>query len=214
MQTTISDEEVIHKEVKDKLYNLKYKEENGGEGICIATVRPETIWGDVAVAVNPEDIRYKHLIGKNVVVPVVGRLVPVIADNYVEIDFGTGALKITPAHDINDYEVGIRHGLEIINTLNPDGTMNNLAGPIAGMERFIARKKTIELLELEGTLISQEDYIHSVGFSERGGEQIEPFLSDQWFMSMKELSKPAIEVVNIGLIKIHPEHWTKPIIIG
>lgn len=209
MQTTISDEEVIHKEVKDKLYNLKYKEENGGEGICIATVRPETIWGDVAVAVNPEDIRYKHLIGKNVVVPVVGRLVPVIADNYVEIDFGTGALKITPAHDINDYEVGIRHGLEIINTLNPDGTMNNLAGPIAGMERFIARKKTIELLELEGTLISQEDYIHSVGFSERGGEQIEPFLSDQWFMSMKELAKPAIEVVNIGLIKIHPEHWTK-----
>lgn len=209
MQTTISDEEVIHREVTDKLYKLQYRTESGEAGISVMTVRPETIWGDVAVCVNPSDERYKNLIGKHVVVPVVGRVVPVIADSYVDKEFGTGALKITPAHDINDYEIGLRHKLEVINTINPDGTMNELAPPITNMDRFEARKKAVELLLEEGTLLSQEDYTHSVGFSERGGEQIEPFLSDQWFLKMEELAKPALQAVSEGILNIHPEHWVK-----
>lgn len=208
-QTTLSDEEVIHKEVQDKLYTVRYRLADGDDYISISTARPETIPGDVAIAVNPNDERYKEWIGRMAVVPIGGQHVPIIADDYADPAFGTGAVKITPAHDPNDYEVGTRHNLPMPNTINPDGTMNELAGPLAGLDRFEARRKSVTLLEEAGAIVKIEDYTHSVGFSERGGEQIEPYLSDQWFVRMEPLAKQAIEVVEKGLITFSPEHWTK-----
>ncbi|HVK40219.1 MAG TPA: valine--tRNA ligase [Candidatus Kapabacteria bacterium] len=208
-QTTLSDEEVIRKDVPDKLYTLRYRLVDGDGEIRIATARPETLFGDVAVAVNPKDERYTNLIGKRVRVALAGHEVPIVADAYADPAFGTGAVKITPAHDPNDYEVGVRHGLEMPNTINPDGTMNELAGPLAGLDRFVARKRAVAMLEEAGDIVSVEDYTHAIGVSERGGEPIEPYLSDQWFVRMAPLAEPALEAVQSGQIRFHPEHWVK-----
>lgn len=208
-QTTLSDEEVIHREVQDRLYTVRYRLADGDGEIAISTARPETIPGDVAIAVNREDERYREMIGRKVIVPIGGQQIPIIADEHADPAFGTGAVKITPAHDPNDYEVGLRHDLPMPNTIDPDGTMNDLAGPLAGLDRFEARKVAAAILEEAGAIVSVEEYTHSVGFSERGGEQIEPYLSDQWFVSMEELARPAIEAVESGAITFSPEHWTK-----
>ncbi len=208
-QTTLSDEEVLHREVNDKLYTVRYRLSDGSGEISISTARPETIPGDVAIAVNAEDERYKNLVGKQVIVPIGGREIPIITDEHADPEFGTGAVKITPAHDPNDYEVGLRNDLPIINTINPDGSMNELAGPLAGLDRFKARKLAARILEEEDAIVSVEEYTHSVGFSERGGEQVEPWLSDQWFVSMEALAEPAIRAVEEREVTFSPDHWTK-----
>ncbi|MCE5305059.1 valine--tRNA ligase [bacterium] len=208
-QTALSDEEVEHREIREHLYTMKYYFPNSQNYIAVATVRPETIYGDVAVAVNPNDEKYKDYVGKTVIVPFVGREVPIIADDYVDIEFGTGCLKITPAHDINDFEVGIRHNLPIINTINPDGTLNELADGFKGLDRYVARKKIVEKLTENNLIEKIEDYTHSIGFSQRGGEPTEPFLSDQWFVQMQPLAEKALQVVLDGEINFVPEHWLK-----
>ena len=208
-QTTLSDEEVLHREVQDKLYTVRYRLSDGSGEIAISTARPETIPGDVAIAVNAEDPRYADLIGKMVTVPIGGREIPIITDEHADPEFGTGAVKITPAHDPNDYEVGLRNDLPIINTIKADGSMNDLAGPLSGLDRFDARKLAARLLEEADAIVSVEEYTHSVGFSERGGEQVEPWLSDQWFVSMEELAKPAIRAVEQEHVTFSPDHWTK-----
>jgi len=213
-QTAVSDEEVLYKEVQSKLYYLNYQVQGEDDHITIATTRPETILGDTAVCVHPEDERFKKFHGKKVIVPIVNRPVPIIIDEYVDREFGTGALKITPAHDINDYELGLRHNLESIDIFNPDGTLNESAGVLVGEDRFEARKKIIPLLEEAGNLIKQEDYQNKIGFSERTDAVIEPKLSLQWFLNMKNLAKPALENVLNDQIKLHPakfknvyRHW-------
>ncbi len=208
-QTALSDEEVNFREVQDKLYTLRYHREDGGAPLLVATVRPETLFGDVAVAVNPADERYQDLIGSNVRVPLVGRWVPVIADDHARMDFGTGAVKITPAHDPNDFEVGKRHDLEMPNTINPDGTLNELTGEFNGVERYEARKRIVAKLEELELVEKIEDYAHSVGFSERGKEAVEPYLSDQWFVKMEPLAGDALQPVRDGEVRFHPEHWVK-----
>jgi valyl-tRNA synthetase len=215
-QTALSDEEVEFREVKEYLYTLRYYFEdktitldNGENYLKVATVRPETIYGDIAVAVNPNDERYKHLIGEKVIVPMVNRAVPIIADDYADPTFGTGCVKITPAHDPNDFELGLRHNLEQINTINPDGTLNELTGKFNGLDRFDARKAFMSDLQSLDLVEKIEDYTHNVGFSQRGGEPIEPYLSDQWFVNMKALTTDALEVVKRGEIKFHPNHWVK-----
>lgn len=209
-QTALSDEEVEFREVKEKLYTMKYKfVDDTSNYLKVATVRPETIYGDVAVAVNPNDERYKQYIGKKVIVPYVGREVEVITDDYADPQFGTGCVKITPAHDPNDFEVGLRHNLPQINTMNPDGTLNELAGEFSGMERFKARKAILRKLEENDLIEKIEDYTHNVGFSYRGGEAIEPYLSDQWFVKMKPLAEIALKPVQEGRIKFYPNHWVK-----
>ncbi|MCB0771893.1 MAG: class I tRNA ligase family protein, partial [Flavobacteriales bacterium] len=206
--TAVSDEEVIYKEVNSKLYHVRYPVEGAAdEWITIATTRPETILGDTAVAVHPEDERYAHLKGKRVLVPLIGRSVPVIFDAYVEREFGTGALKVTPAHDINDWEIGQRHGLEVVDTLNPDGTLSEAAQLYVGEDRFVARKKIAKQLEAEGFLVKTEDIVNKVGTSERTDAVIEPRLSLQWFVKMAELAKPALEVVKDGRVKLHPQKF-------
>jgi valyl-tRNA synthetase len=177
--------------------------------LAVATARPETLFGDVAVAVNPNDARYKHLIGKRVRVPLAGQLVPIIADDYADAEFGTGCVKITPAHDPNDFMVGDRHSLDRINTINPDGTLNALTGEFNGMERFKARKAIMDKLKELDLVEEIKDYTHNVGYSERGGEPIEPYLSDQWFVQMKPLAAPALAAVQNGDVKFYPEHWVK-----
>ncbi len=209
MQSALSDEEVIMKEVNDKMYTLKYMFEDGSGFMQVATVRPETIFGDVAVAVHPKDERYASLVGKRVRVPLCDRLVPIIADDYVEKDFGTGCLKITPAHDPNDFEVGKRHSLEVLVSINADAHLNELAGKYAGLERFEARKAITQDLQAADLLVKSEDYTHKVGFSERGGEVVEPYYSDQWFVSMQRLASPALKAVQDGRIHFYPDHWTK-----
>jgi valyl-tRNA synthetase len=208
-QSALSDEEVIPQSTTSTFYTLKYHLSDDSGTLLVGTVRPETLYGDVAVAVNPKDERFTHLIGKSVIVPMVGTVVPIIADDYVEIEFGTGALKITPAHDINDYEIGIRHNLPIKNTLNADGTLNELTGEWKGLDRFVARKEIVKRLESLGLIEKADPYEHTIGTSERTGEPIEPFLSDQWFVSMKQLAEPALKVVKDGDIKFYPQHWTK-----
>lgn len=208
-QSALSDEEVSFKEVKEHIYTLRYHFEDGTAPLLVATVRPETIFGDVAVAVNPNDERYKHLIGAMVRVPLAGQLVPIIADEYADPAFGTGVVKITPAHDPNDFEVGTRHGLPMPNTIHPDGTLNELTGEFNGLDRFVARKKILEKLEELDLVEKVEDYTHNVGFSERGGEPVEPYLSDQWFVRMQPLAEEALQVVREGKIRFFPEHHTK-----
>jgi valyl-tRNA synthetase len=213
--TALSDEEVIYKEVRSKLYYLRYQVEGSqNDWVIIATTRPETILGDTAVCVNPKDERYHNLAGKKVLVPLINRSVPVIEDDYVDMEFGTGCLKITPAHDINDYEIGIRHKLNIIDIFNDNGTLNEKAEIFIGEDRFIVRDKIIAELNKEGNLVKIEDYVNKVGFSERTDEVIEPKLSLQWFLKMKPLATPALEVVINGTIKFHPtkfkntyRHW-------
>lgn len=213
-KTNISDEEVIHKEQQGKLYYLKYKLVGSDEFLSVATTRPETIFGDVAVCVNPNDERYQHLKGKKVVVPVVGREIPIIEDEYVDIEFGTGALKITPAHDPNDYEIGKKHHLEIIDSIDDSGKLNHHGQHYAGKDRFVVRKELAKELDEKGLLLKAEDYLNSVGTSERTGAVIEPKISIQWFLKMGLLSKPALEVVMDNEVKFFPEkfkntyrHW-------
>jgi valyl-tRNA synthetase len=185
-KTAVSDEEVIHKEVQSKLYYLKYfVEGNEEQFLTIATTRPETILGDTAVCINPKDDRFKDFVGKKVIVPLIHRSIPVIEDEYVDMEFGTGALKITPAHDINDYEIGQRHNLASIDIFNDDGTLNEAAEILVGTDRFEARDKIIPLLEDAGNMLKIEDYTNKVGYSERTDAVIEPRLSMQWFMKMK-----------------------------
>ncbi|TLU86111.1 MAG: valine--tRNA ligase [Chlorobium sp.] len=206
-QTALSDEEVIMKSRKDKLVYVRYALVNHpGSFITIATVRPETILADVAIAVNPNDSRYSDLIGELVVVPVAGRHIPVIADDYVDVEFGTGALKITPAHDANDYEVAMRHNLPVISVIGKDGRMTDSFG-YGGMDRFDAREKILRDLEELGNLVSVEEYEHNVGYSERADVVIEPYLSEQWFVKMKPLAEKALQVVNDGEVRFHPPHW-------
>lgn len=208
-QTALSDEEVEFKEVKEHLFTLRYYFVDSNDYLLVATVRPETIFGDVAVAVNPKDERYKKYVGKQVRVPLVGRIVPVIADEYADPTFGTGCVKITPAHDPYDFEVGQRHNLPIVNSINPDGTLNEVAGEFNGLERFEARRQLIEKLKEANLIEKIEDYTHNVGFSQRGGEPIEPYLSDQWFVRMKPLAEIALKPVLERRIKFYPEHWEK-----
>ncbi|MGB7366245.1 valine--tRNA ligase [Carnobacterium jeotgali] len=192
-KTALSDIEVIHKDVEGAFYHMSYPLTDGSGVVEIATTRPETMLGDTAIAVHPEDERYKHLVGKTVMLPLMNREIPIIADEYVEMDFGTGVVKITPAHDPNDFEVGKRHDLPQINVMNDDGSMNELAGKYETMDRFAARKAIIKDLEAEGRLIKIEKMVHSVGHSERTGVVVEPRLSTQWFVNMAPLAKEAIE---------------------
>ncbi len=214
-KTALSDEEVIHKQTNSKLYYVRYKlDVPGEEYITIATVRPETILGDTAVCVHPDDPRYAHLKGKFCFIPIIKRRVPVIFDDYIDLEFGTGALKVTPAHDINDYNLGLKHGLPVVDTLNDDGTMSEAAQLYVGMDRFKVRRKIVEDLKEIGALVKEEDYVNQVGYSERTNEVIEPRLSMQWWCNMQELSKPALDAVENNEIEFHPakfkntyRHW-------
>ena len=213
--TAVSDEEVLHKEVNSKLYYVRYKiEGSADEWITIATTRPETILGDTAVCVHPDDERYKHLKGKRCIIPMVNRSVPVIFDEYITMEFGTGALKVTPAHDINDYNLGVKHNLEIIDTIAADGKMSAAAKFYIGEDRFTVRKKIAKDLEELGHIVKVEDIKNKVGYSERTSAVIEPKLSMQWFLKMDTISKPALDNVVNGEIKLIPEkfintykHW-------
>ena len=216
--TAVSDEEVIYKESHGKLFYLKYYVEGEDRYIVVATTRPETIMGDTAVCVHPEDERYQWLKGKRVIVPGVGRVVPIIMDEYVDREFGTGALKITPAHDINDYNLGMKYGLESIDIFNDNGTLNEHGGKYAGMDRFACRKAIMKDLEEAGLVEKTEDYTNKVGHSERTDAVIEPKLSAQWFLKMEGLAKKALEVVENDTIRFHPakfkntyRHWLENI---
>ena len=216
--TAVSDEEVIYKESHGKLFYLKYFVEGEDKYIVVATTRPETIMGDTAVCVHPEDERYQWLKGKRVIVPGVGRVVPIIMDEYVDREFGTGALKITPAHDINDYNLGMKYGLESIDIFNDNGTLNDNGGKYAGMDRFACRKAIMKDLEEAGLVEKTEDYTNKVGHSERTDAVIEPKLSAQWFMKMDGVAKRALEVVEDDTIRFHPakfkntyRHWLENI---
>ncbi len=208
-QTALSDLEVEHQEVLGKLYHLKYPFKENDRFVIVATTRPETMLGDTAVAVNPEDERYQAVIGKKVILPVVDREIPVIADPYVDVEFGTGCLKITPAHDFNDFEIGLKHGLDQIKVIDEAGRMNENAGPYQGMDRFECREKMVEDFERDGILIKIEDYRHMVGHCYRCKTIVEPNLSLQWFVRTKPLAKPAIEAVRDGGTRIIPEVWKK-----
>ncbi|MBS4208940.1 valine--tRNA ligase [Bacillus sp. FJAT-50079] len=193
-KTALSDIEVIYKDVQGAFYHMNYPLADGTGAIEVATTRPETMLGDTAVAVHPEDERYKHLIGKSVILPIIGREIPIVADDYVDKDFGSGAVKITPAHDPNDFEIGNRHNLERVLVMNEDGTMNKNAGKYAGMDRFACRKQIVKDLQADGVLFQIEDHMHSVGHSERSGAVVEPYLSTQWFVKMQPLADAAIDL--------------------
>ncbi|MCX5687443.1 MAG: valine--tRNA ligase, partial [Candidatus Omnitrophica bacterium] len=215
-QTALSDEEAPHKDVEGKLYYILYpfKEgiEHGAksiEGVVVATTRPETMLGDMAVAVNPKDRRYKKLVGKKLVLPIMDREIEIIADDFVDKKFGTGAVKVTPAHDPNDFEMAKRHGLEPVRIMRPDGKMNENSGRFNGIDRFEARKLIVAELEEKGLLIKIEKHNHAVGHCYRCNTVIEPYLSLQWFVKMKPLAEPAIEAVKNGKIKFYPKRWTK-----
>ncbi|WP_353778766.1 valine--tRNA ligase [Winogradskyella sp. 3972H.M.0a.05] len=218
-QTTLSDEEVNYEERTDKLYYVKYKIEGEDGYVTIATTRPETILGDTAVCINPEDERYTHLKGKRVTVPICNRSIPIIEDDYVDIEFGTGCLKVTPAHDVNDKEIGDRHNLDVVDVLNPDGSMNSFGLHHEGKDRVIARKDVAKELEEMGILVKTESITHNVGTSERTKAVIEPRLSDQWFLNMEDLVKPALKaVLETGEVKLFPKkfentyrHWMENI---
>ena len=209
-KTALSDEEVIYKDVNGKFYHYKYPLSDGSGALEIATTRPETMFGDTAVAVHPDDERYKDLIGKTVDLPLTNRKIPIVADEHADPEKGTGCVKITPGHDPNDFMVGQRHNLDIISIMNDNGSLNAKCGPeFEGLDRFDARKKCIKMLEEQGLMIKIEDITHAVGYSERGDVPIETLVSAQWFCNMKELAKPAIEAVQSGKIKFHPERWSK-----
>jgi len=206
-KTVLSNEEVIYKEENSRLFYIKYQIEGTDEYVTIATVRPETIFGDAAIAVNPNDERFKHLVGKKAIVPLINRAIPIISDRYVDIEFGTGCLKITPAHDMNDNEIGQRHNLEVIDILNDDGTMSEAAQFYVGEDRFVARKMAIKDLEASGNLVKIEDYRNKVGRSERTDSIVEPKLTLQWFMEMKGFAKTALSAVTNGDVKFLPDHF-------
>ena len=217
-RTALSDLEVDHADEDGALYHIRYPFESGGGHIIVVTTRPETLLGDTAVAVNPDDPRYAGLMGKRVLLPILGRAIPVIEDKAVSLEFGTGALKITPGHDPSDFETGERHGLPIINILNLDGTLNDEAGPYTGYDRFDARKAIVEQLDREGLLEFVEQHVHSVGHCQRSGDVVEPIVSKQWFVDVEPLAKRALEAVRDGSITVVPErfaheyaHWMENI---
>lgn len=207
--TALADLEVEHEDIDGGLYHLRYPLEDGSGEVVVATTRPETMLGDTAVAVHPEDERYKHLIGKKVILPLVGRKIPIIADEYVDREFGTGCLKVTPAHDVNDFELGRKHNLPLVKVIDDWGKMTSEAGEFAGLDRFECRKKILERLAEQGYLLEQEKHRHSVGHCYRCHTVIEPYVSKQWFVKVKDLAKRAREAVAQGETKIFPEHWTK-----
>ncbi|MBI2855622.1 MAG: valine--tRNA ligase, partial [Chloroflexi bacterium] len=207
--TALSDLEVDHQDEQSYLYHIRYPREDGSGHVTVATTRPETLLGDTAVAVNPNDDRYRGLVGKRVLLPVLNRPLPVIGDEAVDPSFGTGALKITPGHDPVDFEVGQRHSLPIVTAMNLDGTMNQEAGPYQGMERFQCRDAILKDLERDGLLEKMEPYSHSVGHCGRCGVAVEPLVSKQWFMRMEELARPAMDVVRDGRIRIIPERFAR-----
>ncbi|MDN4592494.1 valine--tRNA ligase [Polycladomyces subterraneus] len=209
-RTALSDIEVIHKEVKGALYHMRYPLKDGTGYIQVATTRPETMLGDTAVAVHPEDERYQHLIGKTVILPIIGREIPIIADEYVDPSFGSGAVKITPAHDPNDFEIGQRHNLPQVLVMDETGKMNENAGPYQGLDRFECRKRIVQDLQEQGVLVHIEEHVHSVGHSERSGAVVEPYLSTQWFVRMKPLAERAIEQTRSGQgVRFVPERFEK-----
>ena len=208
-RTALSDEEVDYAETSGKLYHIHYPFSEGPGYITVATTRPETMLGDTAVAVNPDDKRYRDIVGRTLRLPVIGRVIPVIADSHVDPEFGTGLVKVTPAHDPNDFEIGRRHGLEQVQVMNGDGRMNELAGEYDGQDRFECRKRLVARLQGEGLLEKIEDHAHSVGHCYRCDTVVEPYLSSQWFVRMKPLAGPALEAVRQGRVKFHPERWTK-----
>ncbi|AMO19342.2 valine--tRNA ligase [Flavobacterium columnare] len=218
-KTTLSDEEVIYEERQGKLYHLRYKIEDSNEFVTIATTRPETILGDTAICIHPEDERYQHLKGKKAIVPICNRVIPIIFDEYVDIEFGTGCLKVTPAHDINDKELGNKHNLEIIDIFNEDATLNSFGLHYVGKDRFVVRDEIAKELETIGALVKTENHLNKVGTSERTKAVIEPRLSDQWFLRMEELVKPAIKaVLETEEVKLYPSrfnntyrHWMENI---
>ena len=217
-QTALSDEEVVHKEVQSKLYYINYQIEGSEETLTIATTRPETILGDTAICINPNDERYTHIKGKRALVPLINRSIPIIEDEYVDLEFGTGCLKVTPAHDINDYELGVKHNLESIDILNDDGTLNESAQLYVGQDRFEVRNAIAEELKEKDLLVKVEEITNKVGRSERTDAVIEPKLSLQWFCNMEEMAKPALEKVMDDTIKFHPantkntyKHWMENI---
>ncbi len=208
-RTSLSDDELERNDKNGHLWYIKYKIKGSDKFLTIATTRPETMLGDTAVAVNPNDERYKDLIGKSVILPIMDRELPIIADDYVDTKFGTGALKVTPAHDANDFEIGIRHNLERINILNEDGTFNENAGDYKGIDRYEVRKKVIAELEKLGLLEKIEDYTVPIAECYRCHTEIEPYLSEQWFVKMSALAQPAIEAVEEGSVRFIPDHWSK-----
>ena len=207
--TAIADDEVDHEEKKGSLWHIKYPIKDSDEEFVIATTRPETMLGDTGVAVNPNDKRYQHLIGKTVILPLVGREIPIFADEYVDMEFGTGVVKMTPAHDPNDFEIGKKHNLAIINIMTEDGKINELGGKYQGLDRFEARKVIVEDLKNEGILVKTEDHVHKVGGCYRCDTVVEPRVSKQWFVKMKPLAEKALEVVRNGQVKIVPKRWEK-----
>ncbi|WP_438967198.1 valine--tRNA ligase [Flavobacterium sp.] len=218
-KTTLSDEEVIHEERQGKLYYINYKVEGTNDVLTVATTRPETIFGDTAICINPNDERFTHLKGKKAIVPICNRVIPIIEDEYVDIEFGTGCLKVTPAHDVNDKELGNKHNLEIIDIFNEDASLNSFGLQFAGQDRFVARENVAKELEENGILVKTEIHTNKVGTSERTKAVIEPRLSDQWFLKMEELVKPAIKaVLETEEIKLYPSkfnntyrHWLENI---
>ncbi|RLL85408.1 valyl-tRNA synthetase [Petrotoga sp. HKA.pet.4.5] len=207
--TVLADDEVEHSEEKGKLWYIKYPLENTQNYVTVATTRPETMLGDTALAVNPSDERYKDLIGETAILPIVGRKLKIIADPYVDTNFGTGVVKVTPAHDPNDYQIGLRHDLERIQIIDENAKINENGGKYAGLDRYIARERIVEDLKKEGLLEKEEDYTHSVGHCYRCDTVIEPLLLDQWFVKMKPLAEKAIQVVENDEIKFYPERWKK-----
>ncbi len=209
-KTALSDEEVIRKEVNSRLFYVKYQIKDSDKYIMIATTRPETILGDTAICIHPDDERYKNLEGKTVIVPIVNREIPIIKDDYIDMEFGTGALKVTPAHDINDYELGLKHNLEIVDTLNEDGTLSEAAGHYIGQDRFAVRKQIVKDLEEMGRIEKIEDLVNNVGYSERNPDTVvEPRISTQWFLKMDEIVKPALAAVKNGEVNIFPSKFIK-----
>ena len=210
--TAVSDDEVIHKDTKSHFYHLRYYISDGqghptDEYLVIATTRPETIMADAAICVHPEDERYHHLRGKKVLIPLINKEIPVIEDSYVEMDFGTGCLKVTPAHDVHDYEIGLRHNLPVLDIIDEKGALNEKAQILVGEDRFVARKKIVRMLEESGNLVKTEEYISPVGYSERTNAVIEPRLSAQWFLKMDDLAKVALETVESGRTKLIPDKY-------
>ncbi|MBR2471045.1 MAG: valine--tRNA ligase, partial [Clostridia bacterium] len=207
--TALSDAEVSYEEEQGHFWHIKYMLEDGSGHVVIATTRPETLLGDTAVAVHPDDERYKDIVGKNVILPLVNKPIPVIADEYVEMDFGTGVVKITPAHDPNDFEVGQRHNLEQIKVMNDDATINKFGGKYAGMDRYEARKQMVADLDELGLLVKIEEHNHNVGHCYRCNTTVEPLTSDQWFVKMKPLAEKAIEVVKDKTVQFVPDRFSK-----
>ena len=207
--SALSDLEVKHRDEEGNLYHIRYPIEDSDEHLTIATTRPETMLADTAVAVNPDDERYRHLIGKRAILPIMGRRIPIIGDEAVDVEFGTGALKVTPGHDANDFEIGQRHNLETINVMNLDGTMNENAGPFEGQDRMECREGVVTRLDDEGLLERVEPYTHSVGACERCDGVVEPIVSEQWYVRMAPLARPARAAVADGHVRIVPERFEK-----